>query len=61
MNVIGSKIIQERHDLSSSAVRKNASKCPGAEKVGKNWAFPDTKKTEAFFNRIWKRKKRIKK
>ncbi len=60
MNVISSKTIQERHDLSDSAVRHNASKCPGSDKIGNSWIFPDTKKTKEFFDKIWKRKKRKK-
>lgn len=61
VNVISRQTIQDRHGLSESAVRKNASKCPGSEKIGTAWVFPDTKKTASFFNKIWKRKRKIKK
>jgi len=60
MNIISRQTIQDRHGLSESAVRKNASKCPGAQKFGVGWMFPDTKKTKQFFDKIWKRKKRKK-
>ncbi len=60
MNIINSKTIQDRHGLSDSAVRKNASKCPGSQKMGNIWVFPDTKKTKEFFGKIWTRKKKKK-